>query len=44
MKCDLIIGLLLGALTGMAVLEFCEPVKDAVEKGKQKVKSRIEKL
>ena len=44
MKGDLIIGLFLGALAGMAVLEFCQPVKDAVEQGKEKVKSKIAKL
>ena len=44
MKCDLIIGLLLGTLTGMAILEFCQPIKDAVEQGKEKVKSKIAKM
>ena len=44
MKCDLLVGLLLGAITGMAILEFCQPVKDAVEQGKQKVKSKLSKM
>ena len=44
LKCDLLIGLVLGALTGMAVMEFCKPIKDAVDEGKEKVKSKIAKL
>lgn len=44
MKCDLLVGLLLGAITGMAILEFCQPVKDAVEQGKQKMKSKLAKM
>ena len=44
MKCDLLIGLALGAVAGMALVEFCKPVKDAVEQGKEKLKNKVQKL
>ena len=44
MKCDLLIGLALGAVVGMALVEFCKPVKDAVEQGKEKLKNKVQKL
>ncbi len=44
MKCNLILGLVLGAVAGMALLEFCKPVKQAVEKGKEKFKQKVAEL
>lgn len=44
MKCDLMLGLVLGALAGMALVEFCKPVKDVVEQGKEKIKQTVQKL
>ncbi len=44
MKCDLVIGLVIGAIAGMALLEFCRPVKQVVEKGKEKLKEKVSKI
>lgn len=44
MKCDLMLGLLLGALAGMALVEFCKPVKDVVEQGKEKIKQTVQNI
>ena len=37
-------SLVLGAVAGMALLEFCKPVKQAVEKGKEKLKQKVAEL
>ena len=44
MRCDMILGLVLGALAGMALVEFCKPVKDIVEQGKEKIKQTVQKI
>lgn len=44
MRCDLLLGLMLGALAGMALVEFCKPVKDVVEQGKEKIKQTVQKM
>ena len=44
MKCDLVIGLVIGAIAGMALLEFCRPVKQVVEKGEEKLKEKVSKI
>lgn len=43
--CDgVLIGMMLGAVAGAILVQTCKPVRDAVEKGKQKFKDQVAKM
>jgi len=43
--CDgVLIGMMLGAVAGAILVQTCKPVRDAVEKGKQKLKDQVAKM
>lgn len=43
--CDgILVGMVLGALAGAVLVQTCKPVRDAVEKGKQKIKEQVAKM
>ncbi len=43
--CDgVLIGMVLGAFAGAVLVQTCKPVREAVEKGKEKLKEHVAKL
>ena len=43
--CDgILVGMILGAAVGAVLVQTCKPVKDAIEKGKQKIKEQVAKM
>ena len=43
--CDgILVGMVLGAVAGAILVQTCKPVKDAIEKGKQKIKDQVAKM
>ncbi len=43
--CDgILVGMVLGACVGAVLVQTCKPAKDAIEKGKQKLKEKVAKL
>lgn len=44
MKDSLILGMILGAMVGIVLVETCKPVQNAVEQGKEKVKQTVAKM
>lgn len=43
--CDgILVGMVLGALAGAVLVQTCKPVREAVEKGKQKIKEQVAKM
>jgi len=44
MSDGIIIGMLLGAVAGAILVQTCKPVREAIEKGKQKFKEKVAKM
>jgi len=44
MSDGVIIGMILGAVAGVILVQTCKPVRDAIEKGKQKLKEKVAKM
>ena len=44
MNDGVILGMLLGAVAGAIIVQTCKPVRDAIEKGKQKLKEKVAKM
>ncbi len=43
--CDgILLGMVLGAVAGAILVQTCKPVKEAIEKGKQKIKDQVAKM
>lgn len=43
--CDgILFGMILGAVAGAVVVQTCKPAREAIEKGKQKLKEKVAKL
>lgn len=43
--CDgILVGMLFGAVVGAVVVQTCKPARDAIEKGKQKLKEKVANL
>ncbi len=44
MNDGVILGMILGAVAGAVLVQTCKPVRDAIEKGKQKFKEKVAKM
>ena len=44
MNDGVILGMLLGAVAGAIIVQTCKPVRDAIEKGKQKLKEKVAQM
>ncbi len=43
--CDgILVGMMIGAVAGAVIVQTCKPCRDAIEKGKQKLKEKVAKL
>ncbi len=43
--CDgILVGMMLGAVAGAIIVQTCKPARDAIEKGKEKLKEKVAKL
>lgn len=44
MKDSLILGMIFGTMIGVILMETCQPLQNAVQQGKQKLKQTIAKI
>lgn len=43
--CDgILVGMVLGAVAGAILVQTCKPVRDALDKGKEKIKQQVAKM
>ncbi len=43
--CDgILVGMILGAVAGAILVQTCKPVRDALDKGKEKIKQQVAKM
>ena len=43
--CDgILVGMILGTVAGAILVQTCKPVRDALDKGKEKIKQQVAKM